>query len=502
MTPHSSPTDVPLLRTQRSPNLTINNLPNELLLEIFDFYRRGIDPYDRLWKKKCVWIDLTHVCRKWRAAMFASSSRLELGVIVGPDKPSYIKTILSGPLPILIDYQCRDKYINKSALWRLRAALGYPDRVREISFEGTDGWFKQFFKATDCSFPILESLSLRFELRHGHGNYPKIPDTFLRGPDLSDLHLRRLQLKNVSLKSISGFLSSAKTVTDLILVIDLGKNPSAQMRRLQVVCFQSMPCLRRLDLSTSCIGIQFLPTPSAPKRIVPLSKLTFFRFVGHIPLLDALVAGFSAPSLQDVVISFSDANSTIGTVHLPRFINGMKKRYHAAHLDLQAWTFNFSLLTRSECINHCKPRFKLYPSSNNPGPDLHSSFMRLSDALSTKLTTVEELRVTIAKITYIPWVNDILWRRFLRQFPGVKALRINGLKTSQIARIVIRNHTEPDDYFPFLPALEEIELPKLPSLTHETRSQLSKRTAELALFEPFISARKRAGRPAKVFFGQ
>jgi hypothetical protein len=135
----------------------------------------------------------------------------------------------------------------------------------------------------------------------------------VKGPDLSDLHLQRLELKHVSLTSISGFLSSAKTLTDLILEIDLGENPSAQMPFL--VCFQSMPCLRRLDLSSRLyIGIQFPPTPTAPIRIVPLSNLTFFRFVGHIELLDALVAGLSAPLLKDVDIWFSGANSTIGTI--------------------------------------------------------------------------------------------------------------------------------------------------------------------------------------------
>jgi hypothetical protein len=481
--------------------LKINNLPNELLLEIFDFYRRGIHPYDCLWKKKYVWINITHVCGKWRAVMFASSSRLELGIIVGPDKPSDIKTILSGPLPILIDYVFKDKYVTKSAFWRLGAALGHPHRVREISFEGTDGLFEQFSKATNCFFPVLESLSLRFGCRYGRGSSPKLPDTFLKGPDLSDLHLRRLELKHVTLKSISGFLSSAKTLTNLILEIDLGENPSAQMRFL--VCFQSMRCLRRLDLSTRLyIGIQFLPTPSAPKRIVPLSKLTFFRFVGHIQLLDALVARLSAPSLKDVDISFSGANSTIGTiVHLPRFINGIKKRYHAVHLDLRVWSFNLSLLTQSEHINHCKPRFKLYQSSRNSDQSFCSSLMQLSDALSTKLTDVGDLRVTIVEVAANPWEDNILWRRFLRQFPNVKALRIAGLKSAQIARIFIRDYTEPDDYLPFLPALEEIELPKLPALTHETRSQLSKCTAELALFEPFVSARKRTGRPVNVFFG-
>jgi hypothetical protein len=480
--------------------LTINHIPDELLLEIFDFYRRGINSYDDLWKKKKVWVNLSHVCRRWRAVMFASSSRLELGITVGSKKPGHIKAILSGPLPILIDYKCRNENLTGSALWRLRAALGHSDRVREISFEGSDAWFGQFFTATtNCSFPVLESLSLCFGRGLRHGDDPKLPDTFLRGPDLSDLHpsLRRLSLKYVSLTSISGLLSSAKALTDLFLVIELGSNPSAQTSLLD--CFQGIPCLRRLDLSTS-IFIKALPKPSTPKDIVPFSKLTFFRYVGNIIFLDALVARLSAPPLLDVDIAFSGATSTISPiVHLPRFINDIEERYHAVHLVLQGRVFSLSLLTHSEYINHCKPRFKLCRSPGDLGYhiDMIDSLMRVSDALSTKLSTVEELRVT--SFTDI-WVGNIPWRRFLRQFSCVKALRIGGVKNSEIARLILRNYTEPDDHLPFLPALEEIELPKFEA--RETRSQFSKRTAELALFQPFVSARQQAGRPVKVFFGQ
>jgi hypothetical protein len=56
--------------------------------------------------------------------MFASSSRLDLGITVGPQKPGHIKTTLSSPLPIFIEYKCLSYGdITGSALWRMRAAL-------------------------------------------------------------------------------------------------------------------------------------------------------------------------------------------------------------------------------------------------------------------------------------------------------------------------------------------------------------------------------------------
>jgi hypothetical protein len=137
--------------TAQLPNLTINHLPDELLLVIFDSYRQGIDSYDHQWRRKYVWFNLTHVCRKWCAVMFASSSRLDL-ITVGPKKPGHIKTILSGHLPILIDYKCMHEDLTGSALWRMRATFRHHDRVRKITFAGTGTWIDEFIRATNDSF--------------------------------------------------------------------------------------------------------------------------------------------------------------------------------------------------------------------------------------------------------------------------------------------------------------------------------------------------------------
>jgi hypothetical protein len=142
--------------------LTINNLPDEVLLEIFDFYRQDIDPYDHQWKENHVWINLAHVCRTWRAIVFTSSSRLDLGITIGPIKPYHIKTILSGPFPIFINYKDMDRLFG-SALWRMRAALKQHDRVREISIDRMGATYDKFFKETQCAFPALEAFPFALE---------------------------------------------------------------------------------------------------------------------------------------------------------------------------------------------------------------------------------------------------------------------------------------------------------------------------------------------------
>ena len=285
-----------------SPNLTINHIPDELLLEIFDSYRQAIDHYDQEWSREYVWFNLAHVCRKWRAVMFASVSRLDLGISVGPEKPVQINTILSCPWPIFIDYMLMYRDIAGIALLRMRAVLmHHHDHGRKISFGGTRANFDEFFNVADRAFPLLESLSLDFY----DGYEPKIPDTFLRGPDISDLHLRRLSFHgSVSLASVSGFLLSAKALTNLSLLLgDTAFKSSSEATLL--TCLQGLPCLRRFDLFISLLHPLNSPSQSSTtKVIVLLSKLTCLYYIGPGVLLDALVAGLSAPSLHDANIHF------------------------------------------------------------------------------------------------------------------------------------------------------------------------------------------------------
>ena len=448
--------------------------------------------------------------------MFASASHLDLGIFVGPEKPVQIDTILSSPWPILIDYKCMYEDITGIALWRLRTVLMYHhDRVRKIFFDGTRPNFDKFFKATNNAFPLLDSLSLRFRDDYE----PKIPDIFIRGPDLSDLHLRRLSLHGgASLASISGLLLSATALTDLFLLLcDTAFGSSSEATLL--TCLQGMPCLRSFHLIIpSPRPLDSTSRPSTTKDIVLLPKLTCFHYIGRSVLLDALVAGLSAPSLQDVSIQF--AGETLPPiVHLPRFISEIEEHYHAVYVAILGFYFRLSLLTRSKRIDCGHPHFTLGPNTlgldtpglDTPGLDTlclemsipretivrQEKIMRISSALSARFTTMEELRVTFDTTDADVWENFIPWRRFLQQIPNIKALRTEGGKNDWIARILLQDHKGPDDdALAFLPVLEEIELVENTLLTDE-----SQRGPQLTAFEPFISARQQADRPVKVFFG-
>ena len=482
--------------------MTVNNLPDEVILEIFDYYRRSINSYDHQWRENYAWFNLAHVCRKWRAVTFASATRLDLGITVGPTKPAHIKTILSGPFPIHLDYELvpEDGNITHSSIWRMRTVLRLRDRVRGIAFAGGASKaslnnLNKFFKATNCSFPVLESLVLRFSA----GYERNIPETFLRGPDLSDLRLRRLELIGVSFPSISKFLLSATSPSLTDLLIDFKSSGTSLL-----ACLKGMSRLRSLSLfipSSPYFSSQD-PSPQPATRVkgvALLSKLTRFCYVGSSVFLNALAAGLSAPSLRDVNIEFRDHTipSRSLVVHLPRFFNEIEEHYHAVHVAIleEVGTLKLicrlSLLTQPEYIGHCKPRFELGPYSGHSS----ESITRLIDTLSTRLTTVEALRISFDS-TVVQSTTRIPWRRLYQQFPGVKTLQPEGTNsTHSIVRTVLHQVPgEPND-LPLLPSLEEIDLGTAPVYESQRKSQL-------AVLQPFVHARQKAGCPVKVFFGQ
>lgn len=450
-----------------------------------------------------MWIDLAHVCRKWRAVTFASATRLDLGITVGPTKPAHIKTILSGPFPIHLDYEFvpEDGNITRSSIWRMRTVLRLRDRVRGIAFAGgaskaSLGNLNKFFKATNCSFPVLESLVLRFSA----GYERSIPETFLRGPDLSDLRLRRLELIGVSFPSISKFLLSAASPSLTDLLIDFKSSTGTSL----LACLKGMSRLRSLSLfiPSSPYSSSQNPSPQPATRVkgvALLSKLTRFCYVGSSVFLNALAAGLSAPSLRDVNIEFRDYTipSRSLVVHLPRFFNEIEEHYHAVHVaileevGMLKWVHRLSLLTQPEYIGHCKPRFELGPYSGHSS----ESITRLIDTLSTRLTTVEALRISFDS-TVVQSTTRIPWRRLYQQFPGVKTLHAEGTNsTHSIVRTLLHQVPgEPND-LPLLPSLEEIDLGTAPVYESQRKSQL-------AVLQPFVHVRQKAGCPVKVFFGQ
>ena len=457
-----------------------------MLLEIFDSYRQSIDLYNLRWRKKYVWLNLTHVCRRWRVVVFTSSSRLDLSITVGPQKPGHIKTILSSPLPISIEYHCLYGDITGSAIWRMHAALRHRDRVREIFFGGSGVIFGKFIRATNYHFPSLESLILYFP----HGYEPDIPATFLRGPDQPDLRLRRLRLYDASLASVSGLLLSARTLTDLTLnVTCIAAAFDSSHGSFLLACLQGMQCLCSFDLTTPMNPRDSQSQHSTPKDIVPLLQLTRFHYSGPSILLNNIMSGLSAPSLQDVHFVLC---TRFPLFYLPRVIDNVGEEFRSVGVTFDIGYFRLLSSTNSGKIDRSNPSFKF---NVNCSPD---SIKPISSTPSTKLSMAEELALFFpsSNTAITNWEHVFSLREFLRQFRSVRMLRVDPF----IREVALS--LQQDDGEDLLPLLEEIELSALPisqSTNGPDEEYQHRAAAELAAFEPFVSAREQTGRPVNVF---
>ncbi|KAH9164285.1 hypothetical protein EDB89DRAFT_440551 [Lactarius sanguifluus] len=106
---------------------TIDMLPDDVLLDIFDFCR--VDEAYYPWTLR--WARLAHVCRKWRQVIFASPRRLRLQLGCARRTPvrKYLDVWPAFPIDIYY-YIDDDPTVNENLI----AALEHPNRVYSLRF--------------------------------------------------------------------------------------------------------------------------------------------------------------------------------------------------------------------------------------------------------------------------------------------------------------------------------------------------------------------------------
>jgi hypothetical protein len=403
-----------------------------------------------------------------------------------------MKTIMSRrfpPLPIVIDYNSSRRLgpgLKTKDIGRMVAAFRRPDRIRGITLHTlSTADFDKLFEAAKSPVAALESLELRDADRK-----LDIPATFL-GEGSDHPKLRTLKLHRITLPSISRFLSSARALTCLTLVIEpnVGPQPTTS---LFVSYLRYMPCLCHLDLK---INFNIIDDLAEPTESFSLSKLTNFSYCGYSAFLDALTAVFTVPSLRAVCFWLRDTTCP-QFLHILQFINNIGELFYAFQLFLDSYCFRFEFLTHSEYVGHHSPRFTLGSSISSDG-----LVRQLSSVFPSKFVTVQELSVVLEDLG--PEIqNDeryfIPWRSFLLQFPRLKALHLEGVDNLRVASALDKS----DGPLTF-PALEEIKLYSEEFLLDEGgTSQDAEALKQAAIFEPFVSARRQAGLPVKVVFGE
>jgi hypothetical protein len=372
-----------------------DRLPEDVLLEIFDAYRKDIgelQPYESVWNSRDGWFKLAHVCLHWRRVVLLSPSRLRVRLLFTPHRSS--KEPMLGCLPrfpILVDYI--DGFWTENAKNLAIAAIRYRSRVHGITLWDPPA---KLLRTLGHPFPELESLKI-YALRHKL----ILPTTFLSG---STPRLRQLTLCGVA-SSLSPTLSLSTGLVELALYsINCAALPEASL----FANLERMSCLRRLELKLRCsITHSSLPPPTGGGDIITLSKLTDLIFMGPDRYLQMFVVRLAAPSLQHLDVEISGGSGLFSILHLGNFICDTKC-LRLSHMP-RMLAFSAETCSRSD-------RAQLFRIVI---PDI-AKLEEIGNVLSGSLSTVEELVVeSIPK-------RRSQWRGFCHYIQRVKTVQVSS----------------------------------------------------------------------------
>jgi hypothetical protein len=285
----------------------IDALPDDVLLQIFDFYRHEDLDAEELTR---AWQSLVHVCRRWRSVVFGSPRRLDLRLYCTTTTRSRDRLDIWPALPLIID----SSEVNKrGSMDNIVTALKCSDRVCRI-----DLWISEigdseiFLAAMQQPFPELTYLDLR-----SRDETVVAPDSFLGGfaPRLEFLWLRRLPFPG-----LPELLLSTTHLASLHL-FDIPHSgylsPDAMAAALS-----TLTKLEDLSLKftspESCPDLETRRLPPSTRSVLPV--LEYFSFMGVSEYLEDLVTDIDAPRLDKLRITFFN-DSVFDTPRLIQFIS-------------------------------------------------------------------------------------------------------------------------------------------------------------------------------------
>ncbi|KAH8995984.1 hypothetical protein EDB92DRAFT_1942890 [Lactarius akahatsu] len=268
--------------------VTIDGLNDDVLLNIFDYYR--LDG-ENAWNLRLGWCKLFHVCQRWRYLIRKSTPHLGVHILCTNGTPTVDTLDHLPPLPLFIDYRYTDVTISEQDELGLSQALLLCNRVRRIDLHLPSSILPKFLMLMEAPFPILEHLSLSFTA--DKTTTLALSMTF-RAPNL-----RHLTLLGISLPKRLRPLSSTFSLVTLSLtnIRAFGYiRPGLLVARLR-----SLPQPEEFIISSSIP----IPRPSAERELlgnqgtpVTLPNLKNLRFQGVSAYLERLVAQIRAPHLQ------------------------------------------------------------------------------------------------------------------------------------------------------------------------------------------------------------
>jgi len=277
--------------------MTIDQLPNEVLLDIFKFYVDMPCPDLDTCSGMDSWQVLVHVCQRWRSLVFASPRRLDLELLCTNRRPVTKKLDIWPDLPIVVytDFTISQRY----DVSNIAFALKQHNRISGIEIVDIPNSLLEEFVAIKMPFPVLTDLALWVN----HKDLDVIiPDSFLGG---SAPRLRVLHLDRIPFPALPKLLSSTTELVALTLywVPDSGFiSPNAMATGLSAL--KRLETLRlEFGASRSRAHRENRHPPAVTRTILP--ALTEFRLESDGEYVEAFMSQIDTPILEEACITFS-----------------------------------------------------------------------------------------------------------------------------------------------------------------------------------------------------
>jgi hypothetical protein len=403
--------------------MRIDVLPDDVLLEIFNFYV-DMEPSSPRNLRVEEWKSLINVCRRWRTLVFRSPRRLNLRLGCTPGKPAKDTLDIWPTLPLVVH---SDGHKLAYGMDNIIAALGQSTRVCQVAFYGLDDFeLEEILPAMRVPFPELTDLHLGSDLSNG-GLTPVIPDSFLDG---SAPRLRHFGLYGIPYPGLQNLLFSATHLVSL----ELSNIPHSGY-----ISPEAIVALISVLSSLEGLAVKFRSPQSCPDRetrrphpskrsVIP--ALTSLRFKGVIEYLEDLVTGIDTPQLDGLGIKFFN-QIDFDTLRLAQFINRTPKL-----IKRGASVLFYDDLAHLELTHELSPGYTFIRILCSEPDWQLSSIEQVCNSFFHPLSTVEVLYISHHYSERV-WKDDAiennLWFQLLLPFTAVKNLYLNKKSAPRVA---------------------------------------------------------------------
>ena len=425
--------------------MTIDVLPDNVLLETFHFYKDDTPDYPTFsWR----WKTMTQVCRRWRDVVFGSPLRLDLQLVCTGTTPVSRLLDIWPPFPITVYLPYPRSVLDENGVENIIAALQCRDRISNILiYEIRGPELEKLVNVLHEPLPLLT----RFSLRSSDESVPVLPETFLGG---SAPRLRTFVLRGIPFPSFPKFILHFTHITYLHL-FDI-PNSGYISPKVMATCLAALPHLFGFSIGfrSPPSGLLQLSPPHFTR--VTLPALSELDFSGASEYFEDFVARIDTPRLTWFrTVFFMDLIFDIP--RLRNFIDGTEglKPFNQARIEISGQAI--------EIVFDAPIRFELEIRCERPDWQLSSMTQIFSQQLPL-LSHVEQLELCESRRGDLEWKDDpdmdsAQWLELFRLFVAVQSLYVTEGLVSPVARALqdLTPHTATE----VLPVLQTLFLEEL-----------------------------------------